>query len=70
MADSDNMFTANRRSTSSHHVYYHSSGNSSSSNGSSTGLNNNNDVMQMSQGRRVQSSLQRLEKQQDEFFEL
>ena len=38
---------------------------------SSTGSNNDTiQLLAMTQGRRVQNSLQRLEKQQDEFFEL
>lgn len=49
-------------SSSSHHMRHSSSGSSST--------NDTTQLLAMTQGRRVQNSLQRLEKQQDEFFEL
>ena len=44
--------------------------NNSSGNSSNTGNNDPQHLIVMTQGRRIQNSLQRLEKQQDEFFEL
>lgn len=68
----ENLFTTNHR----HYATSPSTSSTTSSSrhhtrNSSSGSNNDTiQLLTMTSGRRVQNSLQRLEKQQDEFFEL